>query len=320
MPDSFHDRLMEAKERKSRLEKIMRKREELQRRLQEQERMSVQLEIQVESEQADVDELTRMSLSNLFHTILRSKEEQLELERQQALAAVLKLQEAKRTQEIIKTEIIQVGEELTTLQNAEHDYDRLMAEKESALRNSPAASPELAEIETQIADQTILVKEIHEAWTAGKRVLASLEEASSSLEKAENWGKWDLWGGGGVISTHLKHNHVDDAKQFIHNANYLMQNFHSELDDLKRTVHVDIDISGMLKGADYWFDGLITDWVVQGRIKNAQDQTLKAIQQVRSVTSQLQSEHTSAESRLRGLRTKHVAWIEGRSLNGYEST
>lgn len=319
MPDSFHDRLMEAKERKFQLEKIIRKREELQRRLREQERMYIELEIQVESEQTDVDELTRMSLTNLFHTILRSKEEQLELERQQVLAALLKLQEAKRTQEIIKTEIIQIGEEFTTLQNAEHDYNRLMVEKESALRNSTAASLELAEIEVQITDQTIIVKEIHEAWTAGKRVLTSLEDASSSLEKAENWGKWDLWGGGGVISTHLKHDHVDDAKQFIHNANYLMQNFHSELDDLKRTVHVEIDISGMLKGADYWFDGLITDWVVQGRIKDAQDQTLNAIQKVRDVTSQLQSEHSSAESRLRGLRTMRVAWIEERSLNGNES-
>ncbi|MGM0885167.1 MAG: hypothetical protein ACQEXQ_29505 [Bacillota bacterium] len=315
MTDSSHERLIEVKEQKFRLEKSERKREDLQRRLREQERIIVQLEVQVELEQADVDELTRMSLSNLFHTILRSKEEQLELERQQALAAALKLQEAKQTQENIKNELVQVGEELFNLQSAERDYQRLMADRESALRNSPIASAELAEIESQIADQTIQVKEIYEAWTAGKRVIASLENASSSLEKAENWGKWDLWGGGGMISTHMKHNHVDDAKNFIHNANYLMQNFRSELDDLKRNVDIEIDISDMLKVADYWFDGLITDWVVQGRIKNAQDQTQKAIQQVRAVTNQLQSEHSTAESSLRGLKTKHVAWIEGRSLN-----
>lgn len=315
MLDIFYERLMVAKERKFRLNKAERKREELQKRQREHERLIIRLEVQLESEQEDVDKLTRMSLANLFHTILRSKEEQLDLERQQALAAALKLHEAKQALANIEAEIIRIGDDLTNLRDAERDYDRLMAEKEYALRSLPSSSTELVEMDAQIADQIILVKEIHEAWTAGRRVLASLEDASSCLEKAENWGKWDLWGGGGVISTHLKHSHVDDAKQSIHNANHIMFNFRDELADLKRSVEIEIDISGMLKMADYWFDGLISDWVVQGRIKTTQDHTLEAIRQIRVVVNQLQSEYSVAESALTGMKTKRVTWIEGKSLD-----
>ena len=314
MQDAFYERLIAAKERKFRLERAERRREELLKRLREQERLIIQLEVRLEAEQADVDALTRMSLANLFHTLLRSKEEQLEMERQQALAAALQLQEAKQSLEDIKAEIARVGNDLAEFRSAEREYERLMAEKESALRGSPTASLELAEMESEIADQTILVQEIDEALSAGKRVLASLEDASSSLEKAENWGNWDMWGGGGLISTHLKHNHVDDARQYLHNAKQLMQDFRDELADLKRTLDIEIDISGMLKMADYWFDGFITDWIVQGRIKQTQEQTLEAIRRVRDAVRQLQSEHSAAESALSRMKARRDAWIEGKNL------
>ncbi|NOU92688.1 hypothetical protein GC093_05520 [Paenibacillus sp. LMG 31456] len=315
MPDSLHYRLMDAKERKFRLHKAERRKEELLKESRKQERLIIQLELQLESEQLDVDKLTRMSLANLFHTILRSKEEQLEMERQQALAAALKLQEAKQVLTDLEAGLEQVGNDLTDYRNAEHEYEKLMAEIESVLRSESSSSANLlAEMDGQISDQTVLVKELLEALTAGRRVLTSLEDASASLEKAENWGKWDMLGGG-TISTHLKHNHVDDAKQYIHNANRLLLNFRDELADLKRSVDIEIEISGLLKMADYWFDGLITDWVVQGRIQKAQDQVLKAIHQIRIIVSQLQTECSVAESALAGMRTKRTLWIEQCNLD-----
>jgi hypothetical protein len=79
---------------------------------------------------------------------------------------------------------------------------------------------------------------------------------------------------------------------------------------LKRTVSIEIEIGDLLKMADYWFDGLITDWIVQGRIRNAHDQVLNAIHQVRTIVNQLQAEHASAESALAGLKTKRTTGIE----------
>ncbi|MGG1518056.1 hypothetical protein ABE504_21745 [Paenibacillus oryzisoli] len=310
MTETWHDSLEIAKERMYRYQRAQRRREELQQRVNDHERRIVKLELELEAEQADVERLTKLTLANLFHTILRSKEEQLQLERQQVLNAVLALQTARQALEDTKADLHQVGDDLALYQFAEAEYTALMAKKEASLRSEAALSPVLHEMEEQIAEQSLLVKELSEAWRAGKGVMSSLEAASEKLEKAESWGKWDTWGGGGMISTHKKHSYVDEAKTFIQNANHQLRNFREELKDLQRSIDIQIDISDTLKMADYWFDGLITDWIVQGRIQSSQEQTLRALHQVRTVVRQLQSEHAAADSTLAGLRAKRTAWIE----------
>lgn len=310
MSNELSTQLLEAKERMARLNKAERRREELLRRVNNQQQIIVQFELHLEKEQADVDKLTKMSLSNLFHTILRSKNEQLELERQQALSAALKLQEEKQRLATTQEDLRNLGDELAQYQGAEREYHRLMAAKETALRSATAHAIELIAMDDEIADQTIQLREVQEALTAGNRVVSALEDASASLEKAENWGNWDTWGGGGLISTSIKHGHVDDAKNHIQNANYLLHAFRDELDDLNQSINITIDISGSLKMADYWFDGLITDWIVQGRIKNSQQQTLDALQDIRSVVRELESKKASGQAALTALQSKRSAWIE----------
>ncbi|SEO97864.1 hypothetical protein [Paenibacillus sp. OV219] len=314
MPNDLSAQLLEAKERLHRLNKAERRREELLRRTRNQEQIIIQYEVQLEKEEADVEKLTKLSLTNLFHTILRSKEEQLEVERQQALAAALKLQEEKQRLLSTQEDLRLLGDELAQYQGADRDYNRLLAAKEAALRVASSHGSELIAMDDQIGDQTIQLKEIQEALTAGNRVLSALEDASGSLEKAENWGAWDTWGGGGLISTSIKHEHVDDAKRHIQNANHLLHSFRDELDDLNQTIDIQIDISSSLKMADYWFDGLITDWIVQGRIENSQQQTLDALGNIRPVIRVLQSKQASGQAALIALQTKRQAWIEMTNL------
>ncbi|GLX65913.1 hypothetical protein [Paenibacillus glycanilyticus] len=315
MTESLFDRLTEAKERKYELEKAIRKQSQFRSRLNELERQIIRLEVDLESEQADVDKLTRMSLTNLFHTLLRSKDEQLEMERQQALAAALKLTEATQERDMLKDEITQAGVTITAYQSADQDYKRIMLEQEQALRSMPGKASELLAMENSVAAQQVIVRELNEAFTAGKRVLASLEPAIDSLEKAINWGNWDTWGNGGLISTHIKHEHIDAAKSSISAANHELRSFQDELADLERSLDIRIDISGLLKFGDYWFDGLITDWIVQKRIKDTQDRTCEAAHEVRTVVKKLQAEYTTAEAALNGMTARRIAWLEQQQTN-----
>lgn len=310
MSELNFEQMAQLRERKHELTRAESRRENLLKRVREQEALIVKLEVELEMEQADVEKLTSMSLTNLFHTILRSKNEQLEMERQQVLAATLKLQEAQQSLQELKEELVEVGHLLYELSNAHEAYNQLMLKKEAALRNSPHAAHELEEMEDQISDKSLLLKEIGEALSAGRGVVSSLTYASESLEKAENWGNWDMWANGGLISTHIKHGHVDDARTSIHNANRQLRQFQKELADLQRSTDIQIDISGTLKMADYWFDGLITDWIVQGRIKNAQDQTLDGLHKVRMVVNALEADYRKAEGELFALKAKRMAWIE----------
>lgn len=310
MSELSFDQFTILKERMHELAKVERNREDLLKRIREHESLIVKLEVELVMEQEDVEKLTKMSLTNLFHTILRSKEEQLELERQQELVATLKLQEAKQSLKELKEDLLEVGHQLASLSTAHSDYNRLMLRKEAALRNSAHAAHELEEMEEHITSKSLLLKEIGEALSAGKGVISSLSYASEQLEKAENWGNWDMWANGGLISTHIKHGHIDDARVSIHNANRQLQVFHKELADLQRSTDIHIDISGTLKMADYWFDGLITDWLVQGKIKGAQDQVLEAIHKIRMVVNTLEADHRAADRELSDSKAKRIAWIE----------
>ena len=304
------EKLAELRERKHELTKAESRRESLLKRIREQESSIVKLEVELEMEKEDVDKLTKMSLTNLFHTILRSKDEQLEMERQQVLTATLKLQEARQSLQELKEELVEVGHQLHEFSNAQEAYNQLLLKKEAALRTSPHTAHELEVMEEQISDKSLLRKEIGEALSAGRGVVSSLTYASASLEKAENWGNWDMWANGGLVSTHIKHGHVDDARTSIHNANRQLRHFQKELADLQKSTDIQIDISGTLKMADYWFDGLITDWIVQGRIKNAQEQTLNGLHKIRTVVKALEADDRKVEGELTALKAKRMAWIE----------
>src|SRR5690606_30419003 len=184
--------LIETKERLHEHSRLESRRQLLTQRMREQEALIIELKVKLDMEQRDVEKLTTMSLTNLFHTILRSKEEQLELERQEALAAALKLQEAELTLVELKEEQKENGLKLAELANAESEYNRLMHKKEEWLRTCPQSALELDEMELLIAEKSLLLKELREALSAGKSVMSHLSDASNSLEKAENWGNWDM--------------------------------------------------------------------------------------------------------------------------------
>ncbi len=131
-------------------------------------------------------------------------------------------------------------------------------------------------------------KERREAIDAGNRALRSLKEAQNNLDSAKNWGLWDMFGGG-FISTMAKHSKMDSAKQNMEQAKYDLRNFSRELDDVNMTCHLDIETGDFLSFADWFFDGLVVDWMVQDRIKQASGQVAEAIRRVEGILRQLQN-------------------------------
>jgi len=129
-------------------------------------------------------------------------------------------------------------------------------------------------------------QEIQEAIQAADNTLSHLYAAKECLRKAGNWGIADLLGGG-MISTFLKHNRMDDARQELDAAKTALRQFAGELADISEITDFDIPINDFLSFADYFFDGLIADWLMQKRIREANDQVAEAIHQVTQVRSQL---------------------------------
>lgn len=129
-------------------------------------------------------------------------------------------------------------------------------------------------------------KEINEAIEAGQRALMSLRQAENKLSSARNWGLVDLFGGG-FLTDMMKHSKINDASSYVEQAKWDLQKFQSELKDVNLPTEVKIEIGGFLSFADFFFDGVVADYLVQSKIANARQQIADAIRIVENTLRKL---------------------------------
>ena len=129
-------------------------------------------------------------------------------------------------------------------------------------------------------------QEIDEALEAADYALDSLRKAESDLDSASSWGMFDILGGG-LISTLIKHNDMDDAQAHMEEAKSALEKLSQELKDVDYQINLDFTVSDFLSFADYFFDGLLADLFVQDRINEAEQQVKEAITKVESIRDHL---------------------------------
>ena len=131
--------------------------------------------------------------------------------------------------------------------------------------------------------------EIREAMVAGERALNSLYAAQGKLKSAKGWGIFDILGGG-LLSDLMKHGRMNDASSHMEAARRDLEKFKRELADVSTSYHLRMDVDGFLTFADFFFDGLIADYLVQTKISQARGQVDEAIAKVSQILAELKRE------------------------------
>ncbi|MBS6397853.1 MAG: hypothetical protein KH452_12010 [Clostridiales bacterium] len=135
-------------------------------------------------------------------------------------------------------------------------------------------------------NQEVMKQEIGEALAAGERALGSLYTAQNRLDSAGNWGIFDMLGGG-FFTDMLKHSRMNDAAALMEKAKYDLQIFQRELRDVQMHLELKLELGGFLSFADFFFDGLVADYLVQSRISDAREQVRDAISRVEYLLDEL---------------------------------
>lgn len=240
------------------------------------------LKARLEEEKSDVEKLEGLGLTALFYSVLGNKQEKLDKELEEFLAAKLQHDEADAELKDVERELQRLRDELLRLKDADVEYDGLLREKESRLTEmGDGTANSLLVLSQTLADRTSVSKELNEAMEAGKEAMNSLSQVSEALGSAANWGTWDMLGGG-MIATMAKHSKIDFAKQRAQFAQRQLRRFQTELADADQRLQVSLQIDGFSKFADFFFDGLIADWIVQSKIQNASSACATAMSQVKS--------------------------------------
>lgn len=129
-------------------------------------------------------------------------------------------------------------------------------------------------------------KEIEEAVIAANKALECLTEVAEQLRIAGKWGIFDMLGGG-ALTTLIKQARISDANSDLQKAKQAVKNLSKELADVDQVLEINIDISAFLNFSDYFFDGLIVDWMVQDKIRAAEKQVNEAIERVEEIKAGL---------------------------------
>jgi hypothetical protein len=312
MWSEINERLMQAKERVRsgrKLEAMLRETRQI---LHDEQNKCSMMRQRLESEESDVNKLEGLSLTGLFHSVLGTKEQRLEKEKREYLAAKLKYDESVQAVEETREEEQSLQYELATFANVDAEFDILIQEKEMLLVGAADDKAEkLVALSESLADLTCDRKELGEAIQAGEAALGSLQQVSSDLGSASNWGTWDMLGGG-IIATMAKHSKIDSAKQHAHEAQRQLRRFREELADSGQRLNVSLEIGGFSKFADYFFDGLIADWVVQSKIQQGSSACSTAIASVNAAVNACRSRLAETQRDIDSVSKSRLDFIEQR--------
>ena len=252
-------------------------------------------------EQEDVDRLEAGGLRAFLLNLSGDREERLNRERREALAAKCQYDQAVSDLAYLDGRIRDLLAEKERLQDAQRQLEALTAEKAELLKALGGETGQaLMDLDRRQAGLEHRLKEVDEALSAGERAEACLGEVLSSLGSARDWGVWDMVGGG-LLSTAIKHGHMDDARSGLLRVQRALSDFRTELADVGNIQVPGLAVGEFATFADYIFDGLFVDLYVQSGIRKTQEGVSEVHVRVLAALSQLRQTRAELEGELAGV-------------------
>ena len=273
------------------------------------QRKTAELEQIMLRERKDVDRLEGHSLTALFYQMAGKMNEKLDLERREYYAARAKYDTCLRELEAIRQDIEATEEDLEDLAGCEQKYAAAMEAKRLAIEAAPTREGEtLLNREGTLSYLTAQERELLEAIAAGTEALHTTAEIVQLIESAKDWAAFDLLGGG-LFADLAKHDKLDDAQHQVGQLQIQLQRFNKELSDVTIRACLQVNIDGMLKFADFFFDGLLADIAILDRIKQSLGQVEQTREDILTILRQLQDELEEVRQRHQKIRTEADALV-----------
>lgn len=275
----------------------------------ETEKRLAQFSALLKKEFNDVQKLESIGLTALFYSFLGNKVEKLDKERQEYLAAKLKNENCKNELDKLIIEIESIESRIVDLGNPEANYRNFINVKSIQFRENQ--DDKFLKYEMQLETHLQQKNEINEAIEAGEMAMKGLRQAIQTLRKAKNWGIYDMVGGG-FIATAIKHSNIDEAKSIIYDVQVWLKKFKRELSDVRilKSVELTVQLDSFTTFADYFFDNLIFDWVVQDKINRSLKGCETICKQVNDLVTELRIEDVNIAGKYKETKSILTTYIE----------
>ncbi len=220
-------------------------------------------------EQDDIDKLENITISSVFHKVMGNKEEKLEKERQEYLALALKVRELKKTIELSEFEKGVLEKKVLQMDAHKANLEQLKTTRLNEIIQYNA--PEKAMLVALLEEEDSLSKynaQIEEAFNAGSQAYENCGRTLQLLQAAIEYGEMDMWGSD--IHSYSKHDALNKAEDAAYHTQVALNIYAKELQDVGISdQHLHLNITTLANFTDVFFDNLITDWIIQNKIKNS---------------------------------------------------
>ncbi|WP_200214684.1 hypothetical protein [Micromonospora coerulea] len=262
----------------------------------------------LDAEQADVDRLEGLTLSRVVASFRGARGDALARERAEALAARLRLAEAERLLTALQEEVAAAKARQRRLASAPREYEALLDERERALADSadPRGSRllELADARGRLAGEH---RELTEAVRAANNAEGALNQLRGLLDRASGWSTYDTLGGG-LISSVIKHEILDQAAQAAARVDANLATLWTELADVTDAgpYAPSLGIGELTRFTDIWLDNIVTDFAVLRRVENARGDVDRSLNELAPVHRLLRERAAGVGARLSALEAERA--------------
>ena len=260
-----------------------------------------ELYIQLEKEEKDVEKLNNFTFENLFCTLTSSKTDKLQKEEEEVLEVKSRIDRLNFEIEAEERQLKNLKSDKSAKLKLKKRYAELLNEKREIIKTIyPGIWRQLEKRNEEIECLMLKLKEIKEAVYAGERASTQVGKIQKTLQSAANWGTLDMVGGG-LLSSVAKRNKMREAQDQIHDFQHTLRKFSRELKDVDLEIIIDLGIDDFLGFTDWFFDGLLVDWMVQSKINNARDQINRLDSKISSLINSLRMELKRTDSQIKEL-------------------
>ncbi|MBS5938495.1 hypothetical protein [Clostridium sp.] len=227
------------------------------------------LKASLANEKKDVDKLESISLSYILHKLKGNMDEKLTKEKYEYLEAQAKFIEVEDYLNRLISNKESLNKEICDIGNIRKKYNELLEKASDYIsRLNNEQSQEVTRLQHKIQKLHLEKKEVEEAINEGENLLPTIDNALSSLNSAENWGIYDMIGGG-FFATMGKRSNMNDAADSINSIKVILNRYNAELNDLSTNINISLDLDGFSGAMDYLFDNFFTDYIIQNKIESA---------------------------------------------------
>jgi hypothetical protein len=221
-------------------------------------------------EEQDVERLEHSALTRFVMTLF--DESKLEREQQEAAEAAVRWEQAEAERQALEAELERTTAQVRQLDELETRYNQALEGQTSRLLSGPAEVA--AQLKEKLDEEDKLrqrCETLRRANSSANAASAKLREARDRIGSARSWGKYDLWLGGGAVSSHLKRSRIDHAANAVLEAQLQLDALQLELQELGEQAHfpaIRTEVGYRLM--DVFLDNIFTDLAVQRRIEEMQ--------------------------------------------------